>query len=248
MVNFQNIDCAKLLETIPDNSIDLFLEDMPFNTTACGFEYAVDLQKYWADRLNKVKDNGTFVLFGTGLFAYKLALSNEKMFRYDLIWEKTAPVGFLNSKIRPLRNHEIILVFSKKVGTYNPQFQKGEPYKKIREVGSNIYHGQKEQTLTSNNTGDRHPKSVICYSNGNNSHDTGRVIHPTQKPLPLIKYLIRTFSNEGDTIFDGFSGSGTTAVASIIEKRNFIGSEIDSKYFEAASKRIENEQKKLCLF
>lgn len=186
-----------------------------------------------------VKDNGAILLFGQGLFSAELACSNKEWFRYRLVWEKTKAGGFLNARRMPLQAHEDISVFYKKLPTYNPQMSEGKPYiKKAVTNGDGGNYGKFNRVgTTQKNEGTRFPRSVIRFSNDNH-----KSIHPTQKPVELLEYLIKTYSNEGDTVLDFCMGSGSTGVAAKNTNRDFIGIELDENYFKIAQKRI-NEVK-----
>lgn len=187
-----------------------------------------------------VKDNGAILLFGQGLFSAELACSNKEWFRYRLVWEKTKAGGFLNARRMPLQAHEDISVFYKKLPTYNPQMSEGKPYiKKAVTNGDGGNYGKFNRVgTTQKNEGTRFPRSVIRFSNDNH-----KSIHPTQKPVELLEYLIKTYSNEGDTVLDFCMGSGTSGIASVNTRRNFIGIELDKDYYEIAKSRIyEAEQ------
>lgn len=233
-------DCLETMKRIPDGSIDLLLQDTPFGVTQNEWDIRPDFKTMWPEWNRTTKQNGAMLFFATQPFASELILGNIKNFRYDLVWYKPLASGFLNAQRMPLRNHEIILVFYRKLPTYNPQMGVG-----IRKKGknSNTRKNNNYNEINPNNpfynyddNGTRHPQSVIEYSNGDRTHESD---HPTQKPVNLIRYLIKTYSNEGDTVFDGYMGSGTTAIACIEEKRNFIGSENNKEYFDLSEKRIK---------
>lgn len=246
-----NCDNVEILAQLPDKSLDLILEDMPYNNTNLAFEYAVDLEKYWSARLPKIKDNGAIILTGQQPFSSDLIVSNRKMFRYEIIWKKTQPLGFLDAKKRPLRAHENILVFFKKTPTYNPQktLKNDVPIGRTRKMrAGRADHYHKMRTGQYVEDGTRYPLSVLEISNWNGGGfvpNTQKAIHPTQKPVELFSWLIRSYTNEGDLVFDGFGGSGTTAVSCLWEKRNFIVCEWDKKYFDQSQARLKDEQKKL---
>ena len=242
-------DCIETIKRIPDGSIDLMLTDTPYNIIDCKWDYAIDLPVLWKEWLRIVKKNGAFVFTASQPFTTDLINSNRKYFKYEWIWEKTMGGGVANSSYMPLKYHENILVFYRKIPIYNPQ----------REVRSKIgldrlkNNGKiKEGIKTSKhnalkkNTGNYReydiqtilPKSIQKFGSVPNCN--GTKLHPTQKPVDLFRYLIKTYSNEGDTVFDGYMGSGTTAIACIEEKRNFIGSENNKEYFDLSEKRIKN--------
>lgn len=230
-------DCLEKMKDIPDKSIDMVLCDLPYGTTQNKWDSIIPLDKLWEQYNRIIKDNGAMVFTGQGLFSANLIKSNEQYYRYTLIWEKTKAGGFLNSKRMPLQAHEDILVFYKKLPAYIPQMIEGKPYtKKAVTNGDGKNYGKFDRVGTINiNGGTRYPRSVIKFSNDNHGS-----LHPTQKPVALLEYLIKTYTLEGETVLDNCMGSGSTGVACINTKRNFIGIEKDEKYFEIAKKRIED--------
>lgn len=241
-----NEDNTKILAQLPDKSIDLILEDMPYNNTNLAFEYAVDLESFWAARLPKIKDNGAIILTGQQPFSSDLIVSNRKMFRYELVWKKTQPLGFLDAKKKPLRAHENILIFYKKPSVYNPQktIKADAQVGRVRQMRSDrAEHYKQMRTGQYVDDGTRYPLSVIEISNWNGGgfvkvKGRGKTIHPTQKPVELFVWMIRTYTNPGDLVFDGFSGSGTTAIAARQENRNFICCEWNKEYYEKSLLRF----------
>lgn len=233
-------DCLEVLKSLPTGCIDLILQDPPYGVTQNGWDVEPDLQVMWPEWERVIKDNGAMIFFAQQPFASKLILSNHKLFRYDLIWYKPLGSGFLNAKRMPMRNHEYMLVFYKQLPTYNPQMGVGVRKKgRAKNDRTNTNYGKfgtGSEFHIFDDEGKRYPQSVIEFTNGDRTKES---FHPTQKPLDLIRYLIRTYSNKGDIIFDGYSGSGTTAEASIVEDRNFIVSETDKKYYQYSIERIE---------
>lgn len=232
-------DCYDTLKRISDGSIDLLLQDTPFGCTQNDWDIKPDLKKMWTEWERTCKQNAAMLFFATQPFASELILSNQKLFRYDLIWYKALGSGFLNANRMPMRNHEIILIFYRSLPTYNPQMETGKMKLKGRvnttyRINPNNYGKFKDIPATINNQ--YFPESVINITNGDRTVEQD---HPTQKPVDLFRYLIKTYSNEGDTVFDGYMGSGTTAIACIEEKRNFIGSENNAEYFKLSSERIK---------
>lgn len=228
------------MKKIPDKSIDLVCADPPFGTTMNRWDSVIPYEELWGGLKRVIKDNGAILLFGQGLFSAELACSNKEWFRYRLVWEKTKAGGFLNARRMPLQAHEDISVFYKKLPTYNPQMSEGKPYiKKAVTNGDGGNYGKFNRVgTTQKNEGTRFPRSVIRFSNDNH-----KSIHPTQKPVELLEYLIKTYSNEGDTVLDFCMGSGTSGIASVNTRRNFIGIELDKDYYEIAKSRIyEAEQ------
>ena len=235
MVKLYKGDCLEVMKLIPNGSIDAIITDPPYGTTACKWDSVIPFDLMW-EQLNRIiKPNGAIVLFGQNTFTFKLGLSNEKMFRYTLTWEKTKAGGFLNAKRMPLQAHEDILVFYKKLPTYNPQFEEGKPYtKKAVTNGDGRNYGNFDRVgQVSVNNGKRYPRSVVKFSNDNHGS-----LHPTQKPVALMEYLIKTYTNENETVLDFTFGSGTTGVACMNTNRKFIGIEMDENYFEIAKNRI----------
>lgn len=245
-IDLRNIDCLELLKSMPESSIDLMLQDTPFGVTQNEWDIKPSFSVMWPEWERVIKDNGAMLFFGTQPFVSELILSRAGFFRYDLIWEKDRATGFLNASRMPLRCHEHILVFYKKLPTYNPQITFGHKPANAskKNCGSSPNYGDYSKIETGGNT-DRQPRSIIFQNVINALHEP---IHPTQKPIDLIRYLIQTYSNPGQTVFDGYSGSGTTAVACIKEKRNFIGSELNKEYYEKAMERIKNELAQTTLF
>ena len=230
-------DCLEKMKDIPDKSIDMILTDLPYGTTACKWDVIIPFEPLWEQYERIIKDNGAIVLFGSQPFTSSLIMSNIKLFKYEWIWEKTMASNFALSKKQPFKKHENILVFYRKQPIYNPQMEDGKPYVDNRNTGTrNISVGLESNLIrrTINNKGSRYPSSVQKFSNGNN-----KTVHPTQKPVALLEYLIKTYTLEGETVLDNCMGSGSTGVACINTNRNFIGIEKDDKYFEIAKKRIE---------
>ena len=232
-------DCLERMKEIESGSVDMILTDPPYGATACKWDSIIPFEPMWEQINRVIKPNGAIVLFCQNTFTFKLGLSNEKMFRYTLTWEKTKAGGFLNAKRMPLQAHEDILVFYKKLPTYNPQFEEGKPYtKKAVTNGDGRNYGNFDRVgQVSVNEGKRYPRSVVKFSNDNHGS-----LHPTQKPITLMEYLIKTYTNESDTVLDFTMGSGTTGVACKNLNRKFIGIELDEKYFNIAKERIENRQ------
>jgi site-specific DNA-methyltransferase (adenine-specific) len=224
------------MKEIPSGSVDMILTDPPYGTTECMWDSIIPLEPMWEQLKRIIKPNGAIVMTASQPFTSALVMSNAKMFRYDLVWEKTMATGALNANRMPLRAHESILVFYGKLPTYNPQKTDGKPYRKIikGEMVGRCYGGtgvadEFEQV----NSGTRHPRSVFKISNPNH-----KAIHPTQKPVTLMEYLVKTYTNEGETVLDFTMGSGTTGVACVNTGRSFIGIEFDETYFNIAKNRV----------
>ena len=227
-------DCLERMKEIESGSVDMILTDPPYGTTACKWDSIIDLPLMWEQLKRIIKPNGAIVLNGSQPFTTALISSNIKMFKYDLVWCKTQGSGHLNANKRQLRAHEDILVFYKTPPTYNPQKTKGEPYpnkKGENSLKSEVY-GKQRIIVSDNKTGDRHPLSWKSFK-----RDKGN-LHPTQKPVALMEYLIKTYTNENETVLDFTMGSGSTGVAAKNLNRKFIGIEMDEGYFNIAKKRI----------
>ena len=239
--NLLNGDCLELMEAIPDDSIDMVLCDMPYGTTECKWDKTLDLTVVWTHINRITKNNAAICLFSAQPFTTILINSNLKNYRTEWIWEKPAATGFLNAKIQPLRAHENIIVFYRKKPTYNPQITHGHPRKTAsrKNVNSECYGDAiKMQHYDSTS---RYPRDVIVFPSDKQLVS----LHPTQKPVSLCEYFIKTYSNENDVILDFTMGSGTTGIACLNTNRKFIGIEKDDKYFELAKSRIEQYRNQL---
>ena len=229
-------DCLELMKNIPDGSVDMVLSDLPYGTTRNKWDSIIPLDRLWEQYKRVIKDNGAIVLFSAEPFTSLLITSNIRWFRYDLIWSKTQGSDFLNANRKPLRSHENICVFYKKQPTYNPQKTDGKPYKaKSGETTSSNFGKFNGNHHTENKDGKRCPLSVLRFSG---EHNRGKQ-HPTQKPTDLLEWLIKTYTNDGETVLDNSMGSGSCGVACVNTNRRFIGIELDDGYFEIAKKRIE---------
>lgn len=230
------------MKDIPDKSIDMILCDLPYGTTRNKWDSVISFAELWGGYNRIIKENGAVVLFSQMPFTVALVNSNQKMFRYEWIWQKPQGSGFLNSHKMPLKAHENVCVFYKKSPTYNPQMKPGKPYSgKVseRNLSSTNYGDAKVRTPLAVNYEGRFPTDVIEFQRD------AKGLHPTQKPVALLEYLIKTYTNEGETVLDNCMGSGSTGVACINTGRNFIGMELDEMYFSIAKERIENaEQQK----
>lgn len=218
------MDCLEGMKLIDDKSIDMILCDLPYGTTRCKWDTIIPLDILWQEYNRIIKDNGAIVLFAQSPFNITLGSSNLQMLRYEWIWEKPHATGHLNSKKMPMKAHENILVFYKKAPTYNPQKTFGHKpvnsyTKTIKTQNNTELYGYMSKELTGGGNTDRYPRSVLKFSS-----DTQKVkLHPTQKPIALLEYLIKTYTNEGELVLDNCIGSGTTAVACINTNRNYIG-------------------------
>lgn len=238
MINLMHGDCLELMKDIPDYSVDMVLCDLPYGTTQCKWDSVIPFEPLWEQYHRVCKENAAIVLFSQMPFSAKLYMSNPREFRYEWIWNKKLSTGFLNANRMPLKQHENIFVFYRKLPTYNPCM---ETRGKVRSKGtggkeSQNYGKVKERICHSNNV--YYPTSIIAFSGANNSSK----VHPTQKPVALLEYLIKTYTNEGETVLDNTMGSGSTGVACVNTGRSFIGIEKDDHYFEVAQKRIADAE------
>lgn len=221
-------DCLEIMKQFPDGSIDMVLCDLPYGTTQNKWDTIINFDDLWQQYHRIVKPNGAIVLTGHGLFTAKLILSNEKYFKYKIVWEKSKPTNFLNAKKQPLRKHEDICVFYGKQPTYNPQMTEGKPYNKgIRKDQLTGSYGNFKPIIRTSD-GERYPVDIVYFKTAE-SEPYGKVLHPTQKPVELGRYLIRTYSNKGDLILDNAFGSGSFVLAAALENRNFCGIELNQQ-------------------
>lgn len=245
-----NGDCLELMKDIPDGSVDAIICDLPYGTTRNQWDSVIPLDALWEQYKRLIKPNGAIVLFSQQPFTSVLVASNLSMFKYEWIWEKEMGTGFLNANYAPLKSHENIVVFSKGSAahngnpmSYNPQMEQGKAYTcKQGKMVNNYDTAHMVESIETKNDGKRYPKTVLKFNRDKDK------FHPTQKPVDLIAYLVRTYTNEGETVLDNCCGSGTTAIAAIREKRNFICIEKDPHYYEVAKKRIETELSQPKLF
>lgn len=245
-------DCLKVMPELIKQGVkaDMILCDLPYGTTACKWDTVIPFEPLWDCYKGLIKDNGAVVLFGSQPFTSALVMSNIKWFKYEWIWDKINGSSFLNAKKQPLRCYENISIFYDKQPIYNPQLIK-RLKKNIRDPkreygdGSNTVYNKTRANFLFNSKRDiplenGYPKNIIQINNKNAELHPTKVLHPTQKPVPLFEYLIRTYTNEGDLVLDNCAGSGTTAIACMNTNRKYICIEQDEKYFEVMKKRIEN--------
>lgn len=232
-VKLYNGDCLEKMQLIDDNSIDCVICDLPYEMTNCKWDSVIPFDKLWEQYKRVCKPTTAIVLFGSEPFSSYLRMSNIEWFRYDWIWVKTVATGFLNSKKQPLKQHETISVFSESTHIYNPQglvrgnFRNGGSRNKTSIYGT--YSPDEIKSEYGN-----YPKSVLCFQ----APIFNIRVHPTQKPVDLLEYLVRTYTNEGDVVLDNTMGSGSTGVACVKSNRNFIGIELDKKYFNVAKRKL----------
>jgi len=233
-------DCLEFMKQIPDKSIDLVLTDPPYGITACKWDNELNFTNFWKETKRVIKENGAILVFGTEPFSSKLRISNLDMFKYDWIWHKSIPTGMMSAKYMPMKNHEIISVFGNKINFYP---QKEERSKNTHRTGqgkiyiNNSEHNKGFSVIRKEPPELRNPTTVRYFPNVARHNSK----HPTQKPTSLMGYLIKTYSNENDTILDPFLGSGTTCVAAKQLKRNYIGIEISPKYCQIAKQRLRQD-------
>jgi site-specific DNA-methyltransferase (adenine-specific) len=246
-----HMDCLEGMKLIPDKSIDMILCDLPYGVTARNkWDCIIDLDKLWLQYKRIIKDNGVIALFAQTPFDKILGASNIKMLKYEWIWDKTKGSGFLNAKRMPLRQHENILVFYKKQPTYNPIMRDADPSKirplrKNTKQNSSNYGEVRDGVEGKSDVTKRYPTTILKYSAMEGELNPLNRLHPTQKPVELCEYLIKTYTNENDIVLDNCMGSGTTAVAAIRTNRKFIGFEIEKEYIEIANQRIESTYNEL---
>ena len=253
--NIYNMDCLEGMKQIPDGTIDAVICDLPYGvlngeSEGGSWDTIIPFEPLWAEYRRVCKPTAAIVLFAQGMFTADLMHSNPKMWRYNLIWKKgDRASGFLNASRMPLRNHEDIVVFYDKLPTYNPQMRTGFPNHTRGHGGGKLKNGcygkfdpwARSEVITT----EKFPLSIIDIAK---EHDVNKQFHPTQKPVDLLRYLVLTYTNEGDTVLDNCMGSGTTAIACIKERRHFIGFELSKEYFDKAVRRIKAEQAQLTLF
>ena len=249
-----NMDCLEGMKMIPDHSVDAIITDLPFGVLNKGSEggtwdTVIPFEPLWTEYKRVAKVSAPIVLFASGMFTAQLMMSNPKMWRYNLVWDKCRATGFLNANRMPLRYHEDICVFYQKLGTYNPQMEELNGREPNHSQGhattfeKNQCYG-KVQRINPTYEDKKHPRSIITIPA---VHCSEGQHHPTQKPVDLLRYLVLTYSNTGGVILDSCMGSGTTAIACIKEKRHFIGFELKKEYYDLSMKRIKDEQRQLTL-
>lgn len=237
-------DLFTLCDGVPDQSVDMILCDLPYGTTACAWDTVIPFEPMWKQFKRVIQPRGAIVLTASQPFTSALVMSNPKMFRYEWVWEKTRAAGYPNANLQPLKAHENVLVFSKANAfsgfvqnpmSYYPEFTQGVPWKKRGRTGVSVYNGKAslENDLVRVSDGNRFPRSVIEFANPNNDN-----CHPTQKPVALFRYLIRTYTRPTELVLDPCVGSGTTAMAAREEGRNFICGDSNAEYVALANKRL----------
>lgn len=230
-------DCLDVMPKIKENSIDMILCDLPYGRTRNSWDSIISFEKLWVNYKRVLKSNGVVALFADGMFMADLMVSNRKMWKYNIIWDKVLVSGFLNANRQPLRSHEEIVIFYNKQPTYNPQKIKGKPNhsKGSSQKNTNNNYGNYEIVDNKEILGDmKHPRSIWTFQKPHPS----KMVHPTEKPLECIECLIKTYTNEGDLVLDNTMGSGTTCLGAKLLNRDFIGIELEEKFFDIAVSRI----------
>lgn len=229
------------MKLIPDRSVDMVLCDLPYGTTRNKWDEIIPFDNLWEQYSRITKPESAIVLFSDGLFTAKLQLSNQKMWRYNLIWDKQRCCDFLNANRKPLKSHEDICVFYRKQPTYNKQCWFAEPYELQKNGTLSSNYGIRQTAWSESKDGARNPLTILSFPRD------GKRLHPTQKPVALIKWLIKTYTNEGETVLDNCMGSGSTGVACANLNRDFIGIEMNEEYYNIAYERIRNNQKQMSI-
>lgn len=250
-----NEDCLIGMNRIPDKSVDMILCDLPYGTTACKWDTVIPFEPLWRQYERVIKDNGSVILMASQPFTTDLINSNRKLFKYELIWSKSMPSGMPLANKRPMKYHENILIFYRQQPVFNKILKKRMSKPKNNgnkllilngvKVGDHINKSSLSGTYSVYDAKTVNPGSIIHV--GSTPNNTGIKKHPTQKPVPLFEYLIKTYTNEGETVLDNCMGSGTTAIACINTNRNFIGFEKEEKYYNIATERIKNHQQQLSM-
>ena len=244
MLNLYNADCFDVMPTFPDHSFDAIIVDLPYGTTKCKWDSILDLTKLWNEYQRLIKYNGAILMFAQTPFDKVLGSSNLDWLRYEWIWEKTQSTGFLNAKKMPMKSHENILVFYKNLPTYNPQKTQGHKpinsYTKRANIqNKTTVYGKVKNDVSGGGETDRFPRSIIKFASDKQRNKLNGTIHPTQKPLKLLEYLVKTYTNEGDLILDNCSGSGTLGLACQNTNRKSVMIEMDTDFYNIGMKRME---------
>lgn len=229
-------DCIELMRDIPDGSVDMILCDLPYGKTRCKWDTIIPFEQMWKEYKRIIKCTGCIALFGSEPFASQVRLSAKGIYRYDWVWKKDKATQYLNANRAPLLDYEVICIFYKKLPTYNPQMGAGKAYSNRHKPGHNGEVYGKTDFSERKNITTRYPRRIVDFC------VETKPVHPTQKPVALLEYLIKTYTNEGETVLDNCMGSGSTGVACVNTGRRFTGTELDKRYFEIAQRRIEEAQ------
>lgn len=245
MIDLRQGDCLELMKTVPDKTVDMVLCDLPYGVTNKNknkWDSIIPFEELWREYHRICKKNAAIILFGQDKFTAQLMMSNLKEHRYNLIWDKVLPSGFLNANRMPLRSHEDLCVFYQSPPVYNPQKIAGAKNHSKGSMQKNTNHNYGEfKAQESDQSGLKHPTSILRFPKPHPS----TAVHPTQKPVELLEYLIRTYTDPFSTVLDNCMGSGSTGVAAISQNRHFIGFELDKEYFEIAKARVEKAKEEL---
>ena len=233
-------DCMELMPLIPDSSVDLILCDLPYGTVDCKWDKRIPMGPLWGEYQRIISECGWIVLTAQQPFATDLINAGRKIFRYQIIWEKNCALGFLNAKLRPLKAHEILLVFAKKPGVYNPQMTQGDPYRKYHAPGSTPLYDHCVGAV-SENAGERYPRDVLRFDK-DRAQGTG---HPTAKPLILWEWIVKTYTNPGAVVLDNCVGSGTTACAAEKLGRRWVAMEKEAEYCDIVRRRLAETEEEI---
>ena len=232
-------DCLELMKQIPDGSVDMILCDLPYGKTECKWDAIIPFDQMWNEYKRIIKGNGCIALFGSEPFASRLRLSSQSFYRYDWVWKKNKATQYLNANRVPLLDYEVVCIFYKKLPTYNPQMSEGKSYSNRHKPGDSGEVYGKVAFSERNNITTRYPRRIVDFN------VETKPVHPTQKPVALLEYLVKTSTNEGETVLDNCMGSGSTGVACMNTGRRFIGIELDKQYFDIAQKRIEEAKNRV---
>lgn len=229
-------DGLHLMKEIHDASVDMILCDLPYGTTRNKWDSVIDFDELWTAYKRIIKDNGAIVLFCDGMFTANLLTSNPGMWRYNLVWDKQRGCDFLNANVKPLKCHEDIAVFYKKKPVYNKIPWYSTPYKPIKNGSLSSNYGDRNEAWSESPDGARNPLTILSFARDGNRK------HPTQKPIALLEYLIKTYTNRGGLVLDNCMGSGSTCIAAVNTDRHYIGFEIEPKYFDIACERLDEAE------
>lgn len=231
-------DCFDIFHLIGDKTIDAIIADLPYGVTKHKEDVRLPFDKLWKEYERIIKDNGAIILFGQGIFFAELICSNKKLFKYDLVWDKKLVTGFLNANRLPLRVHENIAIFYKKLPVYNPQFTEGKPLHESsrKEDERNQNYGKFKRTPAKKGNTKKYPRSIVSFQKPSSS----KQVHRTEKSLELLEWLVKTYTMEGDLVLDNVMGSGTCGLAAIKNNRRFIGIEKEKNYYNLTIKRLQN--------
>lgn len=239
-MDFDYIECGdgiELMKQIPDESVDMILCDLPYGTTRNKWDVVIPFDALWSAYKRIIKENGAIVLFCDGMFTAKLLTSNPGMWRYNLVWDKQRGCDFLNANVKPLKCHEDIAIFYKKKPIYNKQAWYSTPYKCTKNGSLSSNYGDRHEAWSESPDGARNPLTILSFARDASQE------HPTQKPVALLEWLIKTYTNRGGLVLDNCMGSGSTCVAAVNTDRHYIGFEIEPKYFDIACQRLDQAEK-----